>query len=179
MLKGSAVVSLGLLMDPVALRDKLLPLIEPLVREEGLELNDLVIGGGQRRPTVQVLVERPDGSGAGIDECARISRYLSPALDAEDVIPQAFVLEVSSPGVERALRTPRHFETVVGRKVKIVAEGAGYVAGLLKEVREGCVVVESSGTEHVIELDSIRRANLWVPPDELFGRGGGGKGKAR
>jgi len=166
-------------MDRVALRDKLRHLVEPLVREEGLELNDLVIGGGQRRPTVQVLIEHEDGTGAGIDECARVSRYLSPALDAEDGRPGAGVLEVSSPGVERALRTPRHFETAVGRNVKIVAEGAGYVAGLLKEMREGCVVVEASGTEHVLELGSIRRANLWVTPDELFGRGGGGKGKAR
>lgn len=168
-------------MDPVVFREKLIALVEPAVRDLGFDLNDVAIGGGKNRPTVQVFLERAEGV-VTIDDCATVSRYLSPMLDAEGVMPGAFVLEVSSPGVERALRTVRHFERAVGQRVKIVAEGAGFVSGTIREVRDGCVVVVDGTTEHVVELAHVKRANLWVPPDELFGRtpkGGPAKGKGR
>jgi ribosome maturation factor RimP len=168
-------------VDPVDLREKLLALVEPAVRDEGFDVNDVQIGGGKTRPTVQVFVEKAEGP-VTIADCATVSRYLSPLLDAEGVMPGPFVLEVSSPGVERALRTARHFEGAVGRRVKIVAEGAGFVGGVLREVREGCVVVVDGATEHVVELAHVKRANVWVPPDELFGRtpkGVPAKGKGR
>jgi ribosome maturation factor RimP len=168
-------------VETVDLREKLLALVEPAVRDEGFELNDVQIGGGQRRPTVQVFVEKAEGS-VTIDDCATVSRYLSPLLDAEGVMPGAFVLEVSSPGIERALRTARHFEQAVGQRVKIVSEKAGFVGGTVREVREGCVVVVDGAHEHVVELADVKRAHVWVPPDELFGRtpkGGAPKGKGR
>jgi ribosome maturation factor RimP len=168
-------------MDPVVLRDKLLALVEPAVRDEGFELNDVQIGGGKNRPTVQVFVERDEGA-VSIDDCAAVSRYLSPLLDAEGVMPGPFVLEVSSPGIERALRTARHFERALGQKAKIVVEGAGFVGGIIRDVRDGCVVVVEGTTEHVVELADVKRAHVWVTPDELFGRspkGGPAKGKGR
>lgn len=168
-------------MDPVDLREKLLTLVEPAVRDEGFDLNDVQIGGGKNRPTVQVFVEKAEGA-VTIDDCATVSRYLSPLLDAEGVMPGPFVLEVSSPGIERALRTARHFERAVGQRVKIVVEGTGFVSGEVREVREGCVVVVDGTTEHVVELAHVKRAHVWVPPDELFGRtpkGVPAKGKGR
>jgi ribosome maturation factor RimP len=161
------------------LKRKLLPLMEAVVRQEGLELVDVEIGGGKRRPTLQVFVERPADQGTvTIEDCARVSRYLGPALDVEDLLPGAYVLEVSSPGIERPLRTPEHFARFTGRKVKLVAEGTGYLEGVLGGVREGVLTVDDGKNAREIPLSSVTRAHLWVPMDDLFQRKGKGKGSS-
>lgn len=157
-------------MEGANVRERLLAIIEPLVMDEGFELVDLQLGGGQRRPTLQVLVDRAEG--VSIDDCARISRYLSPTLDGEDVMPGAYVLEVSSPGVERPLRTVDHFRRALEHTITVVAEGVGFVRGRLAEVGdEAIVVIDEGDRERPILLADITRAKLWVSEDELFGRG--------
>jgi ribosome maturation factor RimP len=167
-------------VDAPTLKSKLLPLIEAVVRQEGLELVDVELGGGKRRPTVQVFVEKaatPESPGAvSIEDCAHLSRFLGPVLDAEDVMAGAYVLEVSSPGIERPLRTPEHFARFAGHKVKLVAEGTGYVAGVLRGLAEGVVTVDDGKAERAVPFASITRAHLWVPMDDLFQRKGKGKG---
>lgn len=166
-------------MDAIALREKLLALIEPLVEEEGFELNDVQLTGGQHRPTLRVLIERED-RGILVEDCVAISRYLSPTLDADGVMPGAFVLEVSSAGIQRALRTKRHFERAVGKDIKMVADSADFVQGTLRAVHDGppvALVIVSGEREWTIPLADVRRARLSVTPDELFGRQA--KGAAR
>jgi ribosome maturation factor RimP len=97
--------------------DRLSALIEPLVAREGVELVDVEVAGSRKRPVVRVYVDRPGG--VGVDDCARISRLLEAGLETAVAVPETYVLEVSSPGLDRPLRERRHFERYVGRDVEV------------------------------------------------------------
>lgn len=115
--------------------ERLHRLVEPLLAREGLELVELELKRGPKRYLLRVTIDKADrqayrGSAVrdegaplseevGIDDCTRISRELSPLLDVEDIIPTAYMLEVTSPGVNRPLKTPRHFALAVGCDVRI------------------------------------------------------------
>ena len=117
-------------------------LVEPLVAADGLELYDLELAGG----VLRVLVDRPGG--VGLDDITGLTRELSRALDQDDPLDGRYTLEVSSPGVERPLRTPAHFAAAVGHtvKVKTVAgvEGDRRVEGTLQTADADGVVVAAS-----------------------------------
>ncbi len=87
--------------------------IEPVVAAQGVELFDLEQAG----PVLRVTIDRPGG--VDIDVIASVTRALSRALDEHDPISGQYTLEVSSPGLERALRTPAHWQWAVGRQVSI------------------------------------------------------------
>ena len=88
-------------------------LIEPLVAAEGLELFDLEQVG----PVLRVTVDRQGG--VSIDDITKTTRAISRAIDEHDPISSSFTLEVSSPGLERVLRTPAHYSWAVGRTVAV------------------------------------------------------------
>ena len=88
-------------------------IVEPVVAAEGLELFDLEQAG----PVLRVTVDRPGG--VTIDDIASTTRALSRAMDEHDPINGQYTLEVSSPGLERVLRTPAHYAWAVGRDVAI------------------------------------------------------------
>lgn len=88
-------------------------LAEPILAELDLELFDVEYGGG----SLTVTIDAPGG--VGIDQLARATRAVSAALDDADPISGQYTLEVSSPGLERALRTPAHFAWAVGRAVSV------------------------------------------------------------
>jgi ribosome maturation factor RimP len=88
----------------------------------GFELVELERTGSRNRPVLRVRVDRPDsrpGDGVGLDDCARISRALEAYLDELDSMPSRYVLEVSSPGVERPLVKRRDFERFSGHEVVV------------------------------------------------------------
>jgi ribosome maturation factor RimP len=93
--------------------DRVRPLVEPIVAAAGLALYDLDLNGG----VLRVVVDQPDG--VGMDAITRVTRELSRALDETDPIDSRFTLEVSSPGLERVLRTPAHFASAVGTTVSV------------------------------------------------------------
>jgi ribosome maturation factor RimP len=99
-------------------QDKLTHLASEIAQREGCELYDLeVVGGGGNR-VVRITIDREPG--VSIDDCANVSRGLNLILDVEDLIPGgAYQLEVSSPGIERALRTPRHYQRAIGQRVQV------------------------------------------------------------
>lgn len=99
-------------------QDRITQLASEIAQREGCELYDLeVVGGGGNR-IVRVTIDRE--SGVSIDDCSNVSRGLNLILDVEDIIPGgAYQLEVSSPGIERGLRTPRHFQRAIGQRVQI------------------------------------------------------------
>jgi ribosome maturation factor RimP len=100
-----------------------------------------------------------------IDDCARVSRDLSAQLDVEDVVPTAYTLEVSSPGLDRPLRHADDYRRFVGRRAKIVMreriDGQGFFKGELKGVDGGDVVIDD-GRVHRVPLATITRAILEV-----------------
>jgi ribosome maturation factor RimP len=96
--------------------------IEERMAGLGFELVELERAGSKARPVLRVRADRVDaaeGETITVDDCARISRHLEEYLDALPTLPATYVLEVSSPGVERPLVRPRDFERFVGREVAI------------------------------------------------------------
>ena len=164
---GSAVA------EGVSAADRIRGLVAPVVEAESARLYDVEHNGG----VLKVLVDA-DG-GIGIDDIARLARAVSRELDAHDPIPGRYTLEVSSPGLERRLRTPDHFRGAVGSPVKLKTapdfDGPRRVAGVLigaddagVEIREAAAVTgaEDSGTSRRIGYDEISWARTvfeWGP----------------
>jgi ribosome maturation factor RimP len=133
-----------------SLRERLLSLLEPLVARLGFELVELEYAPGHRRGVLRLFIDAPQG--VGLADCERVSREVSALLDVDDPIAGAYALEVSSPGFDRVLRTPAHFERFVGSRV--------YVE--LKEPREGrrrytgtLLSVGAAGIELVVEREPV------------------------
>jgi len=97
--------------------DQIRALIEATVESLGFELVRVTYGGG-RKPTLQIMAERPDGT-MGVEDCAKVSREVSLLLDVEDPLQGEYLLEVSSPGIDRPLTRAKDFERWVGFDVKI------------------------------------------------------------
>lgn len=105
-------------------RSELEELLQPIVSEFGLKLFDIDLpsaSGGILRITI---MKEEAGQPVGVDDCASVSRKLSAVDRFEDILPPNVVLEVSSPGVNRKLRTPEHFEGAIGEHLKIKAFNA-------------------------------------------------------
>ncbi len=147
--------------------------LEARVDDLGYELVDVVWAGSSRRPILRIRIDRPGstpGQGVTVDDCAVVSRALEPWLDAMDAVPERYVLEVSSPGVDRPLTRPAHWARFAGEEVAI--RGHGVLAGRGKRL-EGTVVAleEVDGGESVrvrlpdgeevrIPLDQVADAHL-------------------
>lgn len=144
--------------------DKILELASPPIEAAGYELVALE---WKREPggwVVRVYVDRPGG--VGHEDCARVSRELSALFDVHDVIPHAYHLEVSSPGLDRPLRTLEHFRRFQGQRAKVRlvhgVEGRRNFTGTISGVVEaaGKVVLDVDGREWAIPLDDLDKANL-------------------
>ena len=139
--------------------DTLWGLIEPWLAAERVELDDLELTGSGTARTLRLLV---DGEGGvDIDRIAELSLGISGLLDAQSDLDGPYQLEVSSPGLERKLRTPRHFHKSIGREVnvKVRREGVSVVIkGELSKADEQGFVVRSDGTETTATYDEVTSA---------------------
>lgn len=143
-------------------------LVRPVVEASGLELWDAAFRGEGGRSILRVTVDR-DG-GVDLDSIAEVSERLSRRLDLEDFGPRGYSLEVSSPGIERSLHTPRHFERSVGQLVKVKTaeslEGRTVHEGALVSTDAEAIVIASEGGELRVPYADIRSARTvfeWGP----------------
>jgi ribosome maturation factor RimP len=129
---------------------------------EGVELVMLEVAGNRRQRILRLYIDHPDG--VTHDLCARVSGAVGVALDESDAIDGAYVLEVSSPGIERPLRKRAHFEAQLGKKVYVktraLVEGRKVWQGTLLEVAAEELVVLDAGREVRIPLSEIVSAHL-------------------
>lgn len=144
--------------------------LEDFVRQEvdalGFDLVEFRRGGTARRPLLDVRIDRRDGSKVTIDDCAQTSRALEPRLDASGLVGDQYVLEVSSPGVERPLRNAADWRRFVGRRASVSSPAVGgriegEIVGL--EGSEGGEIAclrDSKRVEHRVPLSEIREARL-------------------
>ena len=137
------------------------------VQERGLELADLRIGGTSNRPLVQVRIEWPPADPprpVTVADCAAASRALEAWLDADGRLGRRYVLEVSSPGLERPLRWHRHWVQFVGHEVQATVAGLGRVRARIVAVPdEETVMLERQGeAPRPYRLAAIRDARLAV-----------------
>src|SRR5207302_5075292 len=94
-------------------------LIEPSLEAMGYRLVRVMQAGGLHRPTVQVMAERGDEAAMTVEDCAQISRSISALLDVADPIAGAYMLEVSSPGIDRPLVRPEDYDRFAGFEARI------------------------------------------------------------
>ena len=136
------------------------------VEDLGYDLVELRIGGMTRRPLLDVRIDRRDGSKITVDDCAQVSRALEPRLDASGMVGENYVLEVSSPGVERPLRNAGDWRRFAGRTAKVLAPSLGgrmevEVVGVDDSSGEPVAIMrEARGIEHRIPLTEVREARL-------------------
>ena len=146
------------------------PIITPAVEAAGYRLVRLRLMGGKRK-TLQVMAERPDG-GMDIEDCARLSRELSDFLEHEDSIEGEYVLEVSSPGIDRPLTRLTDFARWAGHDAKIElkapeADGRKRFTGLLLGLDGSNVIIEVDGVRRALPYGGIGEAKL-VLTDRLI-----------
>lgn len=153
-------------MPPEELIAKLHNLVEPVIEEHGLELVRLDFSAG-RRAHLGVYIDKPDG--VTITDCETISRALSDILDAYDPIPQSYILEVSSPGVDRPLAGKSDFQRSRGKMLKVYTRepvaGRMSFQGKLDDTGEKDIEMTLEKGERIrIPLDKISKAHLWFQP---------------
>jgi ribosome maturation factor RimP len=131
--------------------------IEPYIAAENIELDDLEVVGGSGAAIVRVTVDADDP--IDVDRIARLSRGVSRLLDEDDPIAGSYTLEVSSPGLERKLRRPRHFEKAMGRRVKVKTrepvDGERSHDGLVAAAGESEFVLETDGVMRTVAYDDV------------------------
>lgn len=145
-------------MGPADLVQSVEQLIEPVLEAQGIELVELALSGNDRRRMLRLFVDRPEGISVG--ECAGLSRSLADVLDTHDPIQGSYTLEVSSPGLTRALETPRDFERALGKLVKIVCRDGSLLVGTLTEAVGSGLIVDVEGDKTSLSLDDVAKANL-------------------
>lgn len=151
-----------LVMDQVLL-ERIKEQVLPLLTEQAVELVELLISREKGRSVLRFLVDK--SGGITLDECARLNQEIGQLLERENVIEESYLLEVSSPGLDRRLESTRDFQRVRGELVKIVLhrpiDKQNVWVGLLEEVDEENVVIRTEQKElQRICLANIARANL-------------------
>lgn len=141
------------------LEERVRSLAEPVLARHGAELVDLVVKRG-RTQLVRVTADRPGG--IDLETCAAVSQELSRLLDVDDPIAGRYMLEVTSPGLDRPLRAPQDFRKNVGRKVRIVL-AQGQHEGTIEEAGEQSVRVATATGSIEIPLEEIAKARLILP----------------
>lgn len=142
------------------LREEIREWAEEAADASGLGLFD-VEPAVRGRWIVRVYIERvgeiDEGEGVSVDECAEVSRYLEAYLDADDRVPEDYVLEVSSPGLERPLKKPRHIEDAVGERVQLVTRkqvaGKNKFVAQLVSFEDGVLELEVDELDETAELE--------------------------
>lgn len=144
--------------------------LEGLVTAEldglGFDLVELRRGGSRSRPTLDVRIDRRDDQPVSIEDCARVSRVLEGRLETAKAVGDRYVLEVSSPGVERLLKSGRDWHRFVGRRVNVLSASLGgrkevELLGVEGDLgAENVTVRDEHGEQRTIPLAEIREARL-------------------
>ena len=139
--------------------DRLWADVESYVAAERIELDDLEVLGDGSAKIVRVTL---DGDDLGVDRIAEVSRGLSRLFDDIDPFNGAYTLEVSSPGLERKLRRPRHFEKSLGAEVKVktfaAVDGERAHSGTIAAAEEKSFTLDVDGTMRQIPYDAVASA---------------------
>jgi ribosome maturation factor RimP len=153
---------------------RLIDLLEPLAADHGLELVTVEVAGGGHR-TVRVYLDREGG--IDIDTIAEANPWVSEALDGVQALSGPYTLEVSSPGIERVLRTRRVFERFCGSTIRVETarpfDGRSRFTGTLAAFQDDTLVLDVDGEEHRVAFDAVERARLktdWTDSGEKSGR---------
>ena len=151
-------------MDIAEITKRVAELIGPYLNENGIELVEITYRREQAGMTLRLLVDTPKG--VRIDECEALNKYLSGLLDEQNVIEEHYVIEVSSPGLDRPIKTEKDFKRSMGRKLDVTTfgpiDGRRSHCGTLVGMDEENVVLEAGGVSTVIPRGKIAMARLKI-----------------
>ncbi|HEV8640766.1 MAG TPA: ribosome maturation factor RimP [Methylomirabilota bacterium] len=132
--------------------------IQPVLHDHGLELVDLEWRPRRPRAVLRVFIDKPGG--VAIGDCERLSREVGDLLDVAGLIAESYDLEVSSPGLDRQLRTEREYRWATGKRVRCWLAGGAEVRGRLAEVVPECLVLEREGERVELPRAVVTKARL-------------------
>ena len=137
-------------------------MLEPTVMALGYEISDLEVKIGGADGVIRVFIDKPDG--VGLDDCEKVSRQISTFLDVEDPLPGHYVLEVSTPGLDRKLTKFEHFQRFTGEDVRVKLRfplhGRRNFRGALTAAKGESIEVEVDGESHNLPIATIESARL-------------------
>jgi ribosome maturation factor RimP len=164
------------------LRDQLAALLQPVIRDLGLDLWELEYGTRQGGALLRIYIDRPwqgtesaseaatsdleSESGITVEDCARVSHAVSEVLDKEDPVAGEYTLEVSSPGLDRVLRTLAHFERFVGSQARVEMRapvgGRKRFQGRVLKVADGNILLDAGadGGQVTLAVNGVHKARL-------------------
>ena len=142
--------------------EELTKLLEPAIEQLGFELSDLEVKLGGRDGLIRLFIDKADG--VGLEDCESVSRQVSALLDVEDPLPGHYVLEVSSPGLDRRLTKLEHFQRFMGEEVQVKLHfpiaGRKNFRGALRAADKENIDVEVDGESHRLPIATIQSARL-------------------
>lgn len=149
--------------DRALIIDQVTNLVEPILEELGLELVEIQLRNERNGLVLRIMIFRPEG--VTLDDCSRVSREVGHLLEVEDLIESAFHLEVSSPGLDRPLKTEKDFRRYLGSEVQVQGKPMSAFqscSGQVVEVRDGMVVLDLPKERREIPIDEIAKATLVI-----------------
>jgi ribosome maturation factor RimP len=160
-------------MDAGTLSDRIGSIAARAADARGVEFVHCQIAGSKRNPTVRIFIDKPGG--VTVDDCANVSRDIEGVLDSEDLIPSSYVLEVSSPGIERGLFVLADYRKFAGKPVRVrmsePLDGQRNFTGRVMGVDGDDILLEDKTRGEVrLPFEKIARANLVVDLANEFRR---------
>jgi ribosome maturation factor RimP len=144
--------------------------LEPHVAALGYEVLEVTFGGEGGRRVLRLTLDGPEG--ITLDQCAAVSRALGPVLDGIQELPAGYMLEVSSPGINRPLTKLEHYRRFLGETVKLrlkdKQDGGLTVTGVLRDVQDGVLTIETPVGTKLLPLDRVARARLHRDIDAIL-----------
>ncbi|HXG14862.1 MAG TPA: ribosome maturation factor RimP [Calidithermus sp.] len=137
---------------------RIIDIVMPVLRDHGLELVDLEWRSRRPRSVLRVFVDKPGG--VAIADCERVSREVGDLLDVAGVIEESYDLEISSPGLDRLLRSDREFRWAVGKPVRVWQAGGRETRGRLAEATAERLVLETREGRVELPRASVTKARL-------------------
>ncbi len=158
-------------MDNVSIEERIKQIAAGAAQDVGVEFVHCEIVGPKRNMTVRVYIDKPGG--VSVEDCATVSRRMEEVLDADDLIPTAYLLEVSSPGLERELYSLDDFKKFIGQKVKVklaspVNGQKVYVARIAGVEGDDILLSDKGAAEVRFPYSEVVKANLRVDLEQEF-----------
>ncbi len=136
--------------------------IAKALESQGVELVDLVMKTSGKKKELQFFVDKEGG--INLDDCQKLSDKIESVLDMEKLVEGAYILEVSSPGINRALKKPEHFKRFVGERIKLFSkepiEKRAMFTGTLSDADDKGIVLDDGTTKFNFKYEQIKKANL-------------------
>jgi ribosome maturation factor RimP len=144
------------------IRDRVFSLIEPMLEDIGYELVEVEYLSVQGRWVLRLYIDKEGG--VTIDDCVNVSRDLGDIIDVKEIIDHEYVLEVSSPGLNRPLRKEKDFINVIGKRIKLKMirelNGQKNFTGNLKDYNNRTIYLETDGKIIELPFDDVEKSNL-------------------